>query len=71
MEAITRLEKSGLSVSEIATAVHVGQAAVRRWKRKECAPNSATRARLVQLAASRGLLLLAADFNVSTEAKAA
>lgn len=66
MEAITRLEKSGMSISEIAAAACVGPHAVRRWKRHECAPTSTTRKRLTTLAESRGLVLLATDFDLPT-----
>lgn len=65
MEAISRLEKSGLSVTEIAAAAQVGPAAVRRWKRNECAPNTVTRRKLTDLASARGLLLLATDFDLA------
>lgn len=64
MEAITRLEKSGVALPQIAAAAGVSPAAVRRWKRHECAPNGTTRSRLVEFAAQRGIVLLATDFSV-------
>ena len=71
MEAITRLEKSGMTVSAIATATGIGPAAIRRWKRGEATPVGDNRQLITALAESRGLVLFAADFNKQPSDKAA
>jgi transcriptional regulator with XRE-family HTH domain len=63
MQAIIRLESSGLTVPQIAKAAGVEPPAVRRWKRGETSPNAAARERLVSLAITRGVALMWSDFT--------
>jgi transcriptional regulator with XRE-family HTH domain len=70
MQAITRLETSGLTVPQIAREAGVDAPAVRRWKRGETSPNPAARERLVALALTRGVALMWTDFTREPKAKA-
>jgi len=69
MEAITRLETSGLTVAQIASHAGVDAPAVRRWKRGETSPNPAARERLVTLALTRGVALMWTDFARKPQAR--
>lgn len=62
MQAITRLEKSGLTTAQIATAIHTTTHAVRYYRSMQRFPNRHVYTALVHLAESRGITLLASDF---------
>lgn len=62
MKAITRIEETGISAPRIAEAVHVTTHAVRHYKLMQRFPNKHVYTSLVELAAKRGVTLLASDF---------
>lgn len=62
MRTITRLEKSGLTTADIAAAIHTTTHAVRYYRSMRRFPNRHVYTALVELAESRGITLLAADF---------
>lgn len=61
MKAITRIEETGISAPRIAEAVHVTTHAVRHYKLMQRFPNKHVYTSLVELAAKRGVTLLASD----------
>src|SRR3546814_804641 len=63
MKAIDRLKKSGMTRSEIAAAIGVSRHAVRFWEMGLRSPTHDSREKLLDLAAKRGLVLLASDFS--------
>lgn len=63
MRAIARLKKSGMTRSEIAAAIGVSRHAVRFWELGLRSPTHDSREKLMELAATRGLVLLASDFS--------
>lgn len=58
---VKRLKKAGLSRPQIARAVGVTRQAVGKWEHGKGAPNGKNLVRLVALAQSRGVVLLASD----------
>jgi hypothetical protein len=62
MKAITRIEETGMPAPRIADAIHVTTHAVRHYKLMQRFPNKHVYTSLVELAASRGVTLLASDF---------
>lgn len=67
MRAIHRLKQSGLSRAEIAKTVDVSKTTVHFWETGQRSPSHDNREKLIQLAESRGLLLLASDFSMKDE----
>jgi transcriptional regulator with XRE-family HTH domain len=65
MRAINKLKKSGLSRGDIARAIGVTRQAVGFWDRGLRSPEPDSRDKLIELALSRGILLLASDFSLS------
>ena len=63
MKAIERIKKTGMTRAEIARAVGVERHAVRFWEMGLRSPNHDNRQKLAELAASRGVVLLATDFQ--------
>lgn len=64
---IKRLSAAGLSRSEIATACGVTRAAVAHWASGRSIPKARQMSSLVQLAATKGVVLLASDFGPSQD----
>lgn len=62
MRAITRLQRSGLTTADIASAIHVTTQAVGYYRSMQRFPNRHAFTALVALAESRGITLLASDF---------
>jgi Helix-turn-helix. len=60
---IGRLTAAGLKRSEIAAFCGVTRAAVAHWASGRSTPQAKQMAALVQLAATRGVVLLASDFG--------
>lgn len=69
MKAIDRLVASGLTTSQIADAVGVSPHAVRFWARDLRSPRHDAREKLIALAESRGVLLLASDFTMNKQVR--
>lgn len=67
MKAINRLRKSGMTRSQIAAELGVSRHAVRFWETGERSPNHDNREKLLDLAAKRGIVLLATDFSKSKD----
>lgn len=67
MNAITRLEKAGLTTAEIAVALDVTEHTVRNYRSGRRFPQRDEYARLISLGESRGLLFTADDFVVTDE----
>ncbi len=63
MKAIKRLQQAGMTRAEIAGALGVTRHAVGFWDRGERSPDHNNREKLIVIAESRGLLLLASDFS--------
>ena len=63
MKAIERLKQSGLTRSQIAKEIRVERHAVRFWELGLRSPNHDNREKLLELAAKRGIVLLASDFS--------
>lgn len=67
MRAIQRLKKSGLSRGEIARAIGATRQAVGFWERGKRSPSHDSREKLIELALSRGITLLASDFSITSD----
>lgn len=67
MNAIIRLEKAGLSIPEIASALEVTEHSVRNYRTGRRFPKSAHYRRLIELGEERGLLFTADDFIASDD----
>jgi len=67
MKAIQRLKQAGLSRKDIAASADVSKTTVHFWETGQRSPKHANRERLIALAESRGLLLLASDFSMSSD----
>jgi transcriptional regulator with XRE-family HTH domain len=67
MKAIQRLQQAGMTRAEIAKALGVTRHAVGFWARGERSPGHNNREKLMFLADSRGILLLASDFSMNKE----
>lgn len=68
MKAIERLRKSGLSTAGIADGVGCSKHMVRLYERGLKFPSKKNFVCIVELAESRGLLLVARDFIASSDA---
>lgn len=67
MEAISRLIRSGMTRKQIALSIDVSEQAVGMLHRGLRFPGKLTFCRLVTLAESRGLMLLAKDFITNSD----
>lgn len=67
MKAIERLRKSGLSTAQIADGVGCTKHMVRLYERAKKFPSKKNFVCIVELAESRGLMLLARDFIADDE----
>ena len=63
MRAIIRLKQAGMTRQQIANAIGATRQAVGFWERGLRSPDHDNRQKLIALAESRGVLLLAADFS--------
>lgn len=66
MNAISRLERAGLTVPEIAQALEVTEHTVRNYRAGRRFPQQHQYRRLIELGESRGLLFTADDFVADT-----
>lgn len=64
MNAITRLEKAGLTIPAIASALEVTEHTVRNYRAGRRFPQKDEYRRLIALGEERGLLFTAEDFVV-------
>jgi transcriptional regulator with XRE-family HTH domain len=68
MRAILRLKQSGMSRAEIAKAIGVSKTTLHFWETGQRSAAHNNREKLIALAESRGLLLLASDFSMTNDA---